>query len=705
MSIEALKEQARRHEQREEWRKALEEYKQAIGLLEEAGQPDIGLYNRVGDIYVRLTLLEEAVTNYEKAVDLYVEEGLENNAIAVCKKIIRNVPHRDQVYLRMGQIRAQQGFISDARTSFLVYAERMQQGGDLDESFRALVEFCDVAPGEVELRMAVADQMITHQRFPEAVDQLGVAYRALMESGEADGAATVAAKVREIDPEIDLTVAPTVAEELEEAVLPGSSVGTEVAFEEAAFEEALLAESTAGTMEGFETTALGSDNLLGEGVDTVVAEDEGVPAAEVYAEVPELPSVGGSTEEPHSTEDEAPAEEDVFDLPLLEVPAEDDAPAEEDVFDLPLLEVPAEDEAPAEEDVFDLPLLEVPAEDEPSSIAAEGSREQSWEDATEEDAFDLPLLDTAEEDQPLSTLAGESREEVWEDAAADDEAPADEEVRGADPAVEPEDGGVAQVRATIEADPDNVDLRQRMVELAYRSGETSVLVEAFMGLGDVLGRAGDDARAKVAYQQVIRLDEGHVEARAALGEASPERQAPVKEVAAHEDYVDLGSLILGDEVEKSTRFTVTYEEPSGDEEADFAKMLSQFKEKVSQNLDVDDTRAHHDLGTAYKEMGLLDEAVAEFQQALRGAGSHLPTYEVLGQTFLEMDNPAAAVRTLERALEVDFAVEDELLGIYYYLGQAYQSVGRNDRAVEFYDRVFSLDINFADVTERLRALR
>jgi tetratricopeptide (TPR) repeat protein len=685
MSIEALKEQARRHEQREEWRKALEEYKQAIGLLEQAGQPDIGLYNRVGDIYVRLTLLEEAVTNYEKAVDLYVEEGLENNAIAVCKKIIRNVPHRDQVHLRIGQIRAQQGFISDARTSFLVYAERMQQGGDLDESFRALVEFCDVAPGEVDLRLAVADQMITHQRFPEAVDQLGIAYRALLESGEADGAADVAAKVREIDPDIDLTAAPPVADELEEAVLPGSGVEMEAAVEEATFEHALLAESPTGAMEGFETTALGSDDLLDEGVDTVVAEDEGLPAAEV----PELPSIGGSTEEPHSTEDDAPVEEDVLDLPLVEAPAEDEAPAEEDVFGLPLLEVPAEDEAPAEEDVFDLPLLEVPADEAPA----------------EEDVFDLPLLDATEEDQPMSALAGESREEVWEDAAADDEAPADETVRGAGPPEGPEDAGLAQVRATIEADPDNVDLRQRMVELAYRSGETSVLVEAFMGLGDVLGRAGDDDRAKVAYQQVIRLDEGHVEARAALGEDSPEPQAPVKEVAAHEDYVDLGSLILGDEVEKSTRFTVTYEEPSGDEEADFAKMLSQFKEKVSQNLDVDDTRAHHDLGTAYKEMGLLDEAVAEFQQALRGAGSHLPTYEVLGQTFLEMENPAAAVRTLERALEVDFSVEDELLGIYYYLGQAYQSVGRNDRAVEFYDRVFSLDINFADVTERLRALR
>jgi tetratricopeptide (TPR) repeat protein len=671
MSIESLKEQARRHEQREEWRKALEEYKQAIAALETDGQPDIGLYNRVGDIYVRLTLLEEALTNYEKAVDLYVEEGLENNAIAVCKKIIRNVPNRDQVYLKMGQIRAQQGFIPDARTSFLVYAERMQQGGDLDESFRALVEFCDLAPGEVDLRLAVADQMITHQRFPEAVDQLGIAYRALLDSGEVDGAATVAAKAREIDPDVELTVAAPVAEAPEEAVLERSAIGMEAAFEEAAFDEAAVDEGvpfevTPGAMEGFETTVLASDDVLGEGAETSAVENEGVLADDEIGDGPESQHTGGPLEDSPEVEDG----EDVFDLPLLELPTDDEAPAEEDVVDLPLLELPTDDEAPAEEDVVDLPLLELPTDDVTSTITA-----------------------------------GESREEAWEEAAAEYESPPDEDVGGTGEAVEPEGSSLDRVRAKIVADPENVDLRQRMVELAYRSGENSVLVEAFMGLGDVLGRAGDDARAKVAYQQVIHLDQHHVGARAALGEGAPEPETPVSEVAAQEDYVDLGSLILGDEVEKSTRFTVTYEEPSGDEEADFAKMLSQFKEKVSQNLDVSDTRAHHDLGTAYKEMGLLDEAVAEFQQALRGSGSHLPTYEVLGQTFLEMNNPAAAVRTLERALEVDFAVEDELLAIYYYLGQAYESVGREDRAVEFYDRVFSLDINFADVTERLRALR
>lgn len=177
--------------------------------------------------------------------------------------------------------------------------------------------------------------------------------------------------------------------------------------------------------------------------------------------------------------------------------------------------------------------------------------------------------------------------------------------------------------------------------------------------------------------------------------------------APAQDYVDLGAMILGGDggEQKSTRFQVAYEEPSGDEAADFAKMLTQFKEKVSENLDSGDVRAHYDLGTAYKEMGLLEEAVSSFQQALRASAEHLPTYELLGQTFMEMGQPEAAIRTLERALEVTPDVEDEFVGIYYHLARAFEALDRKDSAVEYYDRVFALDINFADVTERLRELR
>ncbi len=72
---------------------------------------------------------------------------------------------------------------------------------------------------------------------------------------------------------------------------------------------------------------------------------------------------------------------------------------------------------------------------------------------------------------------------------------------------------------------------------------------------------------------------------------------------------------------------------------------------------------------------------------------------------MEMGQPEAAVRSLQRALEVDAGVEDELVGIYYHLARAHEALDNRDSAVEYYDRVFALDINFADVTERLRELR
>ena len=130
------------------------------------------------------------------------------------------------------------------------------------------------------------------------------------------------------------------------------------------------------------------------------------------------------------------------------------------------------------------------------------------------------------------------------------------------------------------------------------------------------------------------------------------------------------------------RFTVPYDEPSGDEQADFTKMLTQFKDKISENVDTSDVRAHYDLGTAYKEMGLLHEAIGSFQAALRASADHLPSYELLGQTFLEMGQPEAAVKSMERAFEVSTAGEEELMGIYYYLGLAYTQLNNREPVMD-----------------------
>ncbi|GMV05440.1 MAG: hypothetical protein AMXMBFR53_17180 [Gemmatimonadota bacterium] len=674
MSIEALKEQARRHEQKEEWSKALDQYKKAIARLESDDQPDIQLYNRVGDLYVRVGNLDEAVAAYNRSVDLYLEAELPNNAIAVCKKIIRNVPSRNVAYLRMGQIRAQQGFLPDARTNFLTYAERMQQAGDLDESFRALVEFCDLAPDDVDVRMAVADQMASHGRTDDAVEQLSVAYRGLMARGDGR-AGELESRILALNPDADLGVA-----------APADRGGIEP--------PGAFVSGSAVSDDGEIVATFGEIEIGGGG------EEEGSEEEEPAVALPSF-DVAPPAGEEAAAEDE---EEGAFELPTFDLGEEE---VEEEAAPLPTFDLDEEEE---EEEAAPLPTFDLDEEEE-GEVAPLPTFDLD-EEEEEEEAAPLPTFGLDEEEEgevaPLPTLdLDEDVEEHPEEAPAAVEAmhEAVEEAAAEVPAEAPAEATtLGGVREAIAARPDDVELRQRMVELAYQSSDDKDLVEAFLGLGEALQRLGQGARAKAAFQQALQVDPGNEHAKAALGKAAPTSK-PVKEVAAHQDYVDLGALILGDEEERTTRFVVAYEEPSGDEAADFAKMLSQFKEKVSQNLDADDVRAHHDLGTAYKEMGLLDEAVAEFQQALRASSSHLPTYELLGQTFMEMGKHDAAIKTLERALEVEFDIEDELIAIYYHLARAYETQGNKEGALEFYDRVFSLDINFADVTERLRALR
>ncbi len=649
MSIESLKQQARKHEQNEDWKKALDQYNKALAELAREEQVDIGLYNRVGDLYVRVGGLDKAVEHYEKAVELYREAYLPNNAIAVCKKIIRNVPDRHSPYLVMGQIRAEQGFLPDARTQFLTYAERMQQAGDLDESFRALVEFCDLAPDDVGVRITVAEQMAAKGRTEDAVKQYLRAHRHYSEIGDSEAAAGLEAKIHELDPEADVNALPSMGG------FGGSSVG-----------------SDGEVMADFGEISLGGDGFGAGAFTSHHAEVDESPVSEAMEE-----AAGASAEEEDVEVDAGLAG---FDISVPSPQSDDavDSEDEEEVTELPMMGFDDDD---GEDISFELPTLS--ADD---SVAATASEEDD-----EGDAFELPTMDFGDDDGEHVELPTMDFDAVTDDAsdALSDASAALEN------AVEDAAGELADTFVTPSFDADDLP----PVEEEARADEP--ISFAPLTTPEVEPSPPDTPAPPPAPPAAPSPPAPPVAPPVA---AAPEPPAAPAE-PADGGYIDLGKMILGDTEEKSTRFTVAYEEPSGDEEADFAKMLSQFKDKVSENLDSSDVRAHYDLGTAYKEMGLLDEAISSFQAALRASADHLPTYEMMGQTFIEMGQPEAAVRSLERAVESADTVEDELVGIYYYLGRAYEALENRPSAVEYYDRVFSLDINFADVTERLRELR
>src|SRR5690606_37773487 len=103
-------------------------------------------------------------------------------------------------------------------------------------------------------------------------------------------------------------------------------------------------------------------------------------------------------------------------------------------------------------------------------------------------------------------------------------------------------------------------------------------------------------------------------------------------------------------------------------------------------------------------MGLVDEAIAQFQTALRAGRAPLKVYEELGHCFVLKEQYNVAIKVLSRAVQVPHQDDTELLGVFYLLGRCHEELGQPAEARDAYERVFGVDINFRDVAERLARL-
>jgi len=285
----------------------------------------------------------------------------------------------------------------------------------------------------------------------------------------------------------------------------------------------------------------------------------------------------------------------------------------------------------------------------------------------------------------------------------------------------------------LRLDPNSVRHRQKQVEFAFKLGDKAKLIDAYLELADTLLRSDLPDKARSVYQRVAEHDAGNTRAQAALAMLAPVvappppapagrpktkardtegRTAPrdaklkVRDDASDDgEFVDLSAMILSDDMpERDTRMKVADEEPTGDEEKDFQEMLARFKQGIDENIDEADFQSHYDLGVAFKEMGLLDEAIAELQKALRAPEGKLRSSEALGVCFIEKGAYVVAESILRRALELPASGDQERLGILYWLGRALEEQGKRVDARELYGRVFAVDIRFRDVGERAKAL-
>jgi hypothetical protein len=146
---------------------------------------------------------------------------------------------------------------------------------------------------------------------------------------------------------------------------------------------------------------------------------------------------------------------------------------------------------------------------------------------------------------------------------------------------------------------------------------------------------------------------------------------------------------------------------------DLADMFGEIRHELEEESSAaqEDPETHYNLGVAFREMGLLDEAIGELQKVCQSVDRGHPfpqvmqTYTWLAQCFLDKGVPEAAIRWYEKALKLPNLDAETRMALHYELASSYETAGDKTSALRYFMEVYGTNIDYRDVGERIKALK
>jgi tetratricopeptide (TPR) repeat protein len=223
---------------------------------------------------------------------------------------------------------------------------------------------------------------------------------------------------------------------------------------------------------------------------------------------------------------------------------------------------------------------------------------------------------------------------------------------------------------TSESAPEPADIApyRRLVDVALKMGQPRKIMETQLSYARVLQRRGFARKAKAVYQKVLERD--------------PTNEEALSKVLALQDNSEVDQTKLREEFYGAGRM---------------------FQEAVWTRID-EAFEPYYDLGVLFRAEGMRDEAIIEFQQAIKGGGRQLKAFEMLAVSFLEQGDFGLAKEVLHQGLSIKKFLDNEYVGLHYNLGLAHEQMGDLAKALGEYEQVYILDITYKDVAARLRRI-
>jgi len=148
------------------------------------------------------------------------------------------------------------------------------------------------------------------------------------------------------------------------------------------------------------------------------------------------------------------------------------------------------------------------------------------------------------------------------------------------------------------------------------------------------------------------------------------------------------------------------------EHAPLQEVFDEFRADLGEmGGEEEDLETHYNLGIAFREMGLLEEAISEFQKVAKASEKGrafryaMQCCTLLGLSFMEKGQPGIAAIWYERALSTPGVDGESALALRYDLGVAQESANELDAALKSFSHVYAVNIDYRDVADRIAALQ
>ena len=169
-----------------------------------------------------------------------------------------------------------------------------------------------------------------------------------------------------------------------------------------------------------------------------------------------------------------------------------------------------------------------------------------------------------------------------------------------------------------------------------------------------------------------------------------------------EDSVDLVEMFIEEMADKPEPASEPKVDPAQQE---LESIFLEFKKGVQKQFGDQDYETHYNLGIAYKEMGMISEAVEEFQLASKGQASFIDAMSMIATCCREKGDYEQAMQQIQAILMDERCSSGHAIGLKYELAQLYELREMKKEALELYQEIYRVDKTFKDVAKRVKNLK